>query len=69
MPKLKEYDRKQIEKAVQDVLSKKESYRAAERKYGIPRSTIEFRIKHPERKSTCGPSPILTEDEEKTLVT
>lgn len=68
MPKLKNYNKSKIENAVRDVLSKTESYRSAERKYGIPKSTIEFRIKHPEHKSTYGPSPILTEDEERTLV-
>nr|CAI5845544.1 unnamed protein product [Callosobruchus analis] len=67
MPKLKEYD-KSNDRAVKDVINKVESYRSAEKKYGIPKSTIEFRIKHPGHKDTCGPSPVLSDEEEKILV-
>nr|CAH7768836.1 unnamed protein product [Callosobruchus chinensis] len=58
MPKLKEYDKSNLDGAVQDVINKVESYR----------STIEFRIKHPGHKDTCGPSPVLSDEEEKILV-
>lgn len=68
MPKVKDYQRDKLDEAVRDVQNKTESYRSAEKKYGIPKSTIEFRIKHPETKSTFGPSPILTDEEENILV-
>nr|CAI5863634.1 unnamed protein product [Callosobruchus analis] len=68
MPKLKEYDKSNLDRAVKDVINKVESYRSAEKKYGIPKSTIEFRIKHPGHKDTCGPSPVLSDEEEKILV-
>ncbi|CAH2001068.1 unnamed protein product [Acanthoscelides obtectus] len=68
MPKVQDYDKSNIERAVQDVINKVESYRSAELKYGVPKSTIEFKIKHPDHKNTCGPSPVLNEEEEVILV-
>ncbi|CAH2017123.1 unnamed protein product [Acanthoscelides obtectus] len=68
MPKVKYYDKSNIDRAVQDVINKVESYRSAELKYGVPKSTIEFKIKHPDHKNTCGPSPVLNEEEEMILV-
>ncbi|XP_072387396.1 mblk-1-related factor 1-like [Diabrotica undecimpunctata] len=68
MPKLRKYDKMKLIKAIKDVQNGTESYRTAEKKYGIPKSTIEFKLKHPEHKDTLGPSPILTCEEENTLV-
>ncbi|XP_050500978.1 uncharacterized protein LOC126880945 [Diabrotica virgifera virgifera] len=68
MPKLRKYDKNKLIEAVKDVQNGTESYRTAEKKYGIPKSTIEFKLKHPEHKDTLGPSPILTCEEENTLV-
>uniref|UniRef100_A0A6P7FDU2 Uncharacterized protein LOC114327213 n=1 Tax=Diabrotica virgifera virgifera TaxID=50390 RepID=A0A6P7FDU2_DIAVI len=68
MPKLRKYDKNKLIEAVKDVQNGTESYRTAEKKYGIPKSTIEFKLKHPEHKYTLGPSPILTCEEENTLV-
>jgi len=50
--------------AVHDGMSKKK----AGIKFGVARSTIQFRMKNPDRKFTCGSSPILTEAEESLLV-
>ncbi|KAK4872176.1 hypothetical protein RN001_016300 [Aquatica leii] len=44
------------------------SYRNAAHKYEVPKSTLEFKVKNPDHKDTCGPSPIflLTEESELT---
>ncbi|KAK9681226.1 Tc5 transposase DNA-binding domain [Popillia japonica] len=41
---------------------------STEKKYGIPKSTLEFKIKHPGHKDTLRPSPVLTTEEECALV-
>lgn len=38
------------------------------RKFGVARSTIQFRMKNPGRTFKCGSSSIITEDEESLLV-
>lgn len=38
------------------------------RKYGIPKSTLHFKLKNPTHKTTFGPAPILTVEEEQLLV-
>nr|CAH7753587.1 unnamed protein product [Callosobruchus chinensis] len=68
MPKLKQYDRSKLENALRDIQNGTESYRTAEKKYGIPKSTLEFKLKHPGHKETLGPSPVLTLEEEALLV-
>lgn len=50
--------------AVNDGMSKK----AAARQFGIARTTLIFRLKNPEQKTTCGPSSVLTKEEEGMLV-
>ncbi|KAG5877997.1 hypothetical protein JTB14_033646 [Gonioctena quinquepunctata] len=57
-----------IEKALRELETNGTSYRKVAEKYGIPKSTIEFEKKHPIHKSTFGPSPVLTPEEEDTLV-
>nr|CAH7741106.1 unnamed protein product [Callosobruchus chinensis] len=69
MPKLKQYDRSKLENALRDIQNGTESYRTAEKKYGIPKSTLESKLKHPGHKETLGPSPVLTLEEEALLVT
>lgn len=44
------------------------SLRRAAKKYGIPKYTLEFKLKNPGHKDTCGPLPILTTQEELELV-
>nr|CAH7761453.1 unnamed protein product [Callosobruchus chinensis] len=68
MPKLKQYDRSKLENALRDIQNGTESYRTAEKKYEIPKSTLEFKLKHPGHKETLGPSPVLTLEEEALLV-
>nr|CAI5862386.1 unnamed protein product [Callosobruchus analis] len=38
------------------------------KKYGIPKSTLEFKLEHPGHKDTLGPSLILSDKEEALLV-
>ena len=64
----KNYDEKTISRALEDILNNGLSKKAASRKYGIPRSTLQFRLSEKFTKSTFGPSPILSVDEEKMLV-
>jgi hypothetical protein len=44
--------------------SDRTSLRAVAKKYGVPRSSLQFKIKNPGRKKTCGPSPVLSNEEE-----
>lgn len=37
------------------------------RKYDIPKSTLHFKLKNPDRRTSFGPQPVLTEDEESIL--
>lgn len=50
--------------AVHDGMSKKK----AASKFGVARSTIQFRMKNPDKTFKCGSAPILTEAEESLLV-
>lgn len=68
MPKRAVYDPDVVEPAVNDVKTGQLSLRTAAKKYGVPKSTIEFKLKNPGHKDTCGPSPILTAREESVLV-
>ncbi|XP_067004498.2 uncharacterized protein [Anabrus simplex] len=61
------YTQAALEAAVLDVkngVSKK----AAARKHGIPRATLQFRLSDRFQKTERGPAPILTHDEESLLV-
>jgi hypothetical protein len=62
----KNYSEEQLKKAVQAVnngMSKKK----ASATFGVPRSTIQFRINNPPAKNRHGPPPILTPAEEDSL--
>lgn len=66
MPKRRNYPLELVEEAIRA----KEaglSYREVESKYGVPKSTIEFKLKHPGHRDTCGPATILRENEEQSL--
>ncbi|KAG5859281.1 hypothetical protein JTB14_034592 [Gonioctena quinquepunctata] len=66
--KCRKYDESLIEKALREMKTNGSSYRKVAEKYGIPKSTIELKKKHPGYKSTFGPSPVLTPGEEDNLV-
>ncbi|CAH2011138.1 unnamed protein product [Acanthoscelides obtectus] len=68
MPKLRHYDKSKPEYALRDIQNGTESYRTAEKMYGIPKSTLDFKLKHPGHKEALGPLPILTSEEEALLV-
>lgn len=55
-----------MEKALEDV-NQGLSVRTFAKKCGIPRATLQFKLKHPEIKSTNRPHPYLTTEEEKQL--
>jgi len=69
MPKRAIYDPASMEAAIQEVQSNPElSLRAVAKKYGIPRTSLQFKLKNPGHKESFGPSPVLSHDEEQTLV-
>lgn len=43
------------------------SIREAAKKFRVPRSSIQFKIRNPNTKFKSGPDPVLTESEEKDL--
>ncbi|XP_031359109.1 eukaryotic translation initiation factor 5B-like [Photinus pyralis] len=55
-------------KAVSEFQNGNTSLRAIAKKYAVPKSTLEFKLKNPDHKQTFGPSPVLTNSEEATLV-
>jgi len=58
-----------MEAAVQKLQSKPElSLRAVAKKCGIPRTSLQFKLKNPGHKESFGPSPVLSHEEEQTLV-
>lgn len=63
------YRAEQLEKAVQDVQSKKKSVRQAAEYYGVPKSTISDRIKGIHGKSVGGQTKIPEEEEERLVAT
>ncbi|XP_022832409.1 uncharacterized protein LOC111360624 [Spodoptera litura] len=67
-PKI-QYSKENLQKAidtVQDVNNKLSTRQIAE-KYGVPRSSLRYYIKHPGHKTSLGPSPVLTISEENSL--
>jgi hypothetical protein len=58
-----------MEAAIQELQSNLQlSLRAVAKKYGIPRTSLQFKLKTPGHKEYFGPSPLLLH-EEQTLVT
>lgn len=52
-----------VEAAVNEGMSKK----SAAKKFSVSRSTLQNRLKNHHQKISCGPVPVLSEEEEKTL--
>ena len=69
MPKRAIYDPPSMEAAIQEIQSNPElSLRAVAKKYDIPRTSLQFKLKNPGHKESFGPSPVLSHEEEQTLV-
>jgi hypothetical protein len=69
MPKRAVYDPASMDAAIQELQSKHElSLRAVARKYCMPQTSLQFKLKNPGNKESFGPSPFLSHEEEQTLV-
>ena len=69
MPKPAIYDPASMEAAIQELQSNPElSLTAVPKKYDISRTSLQFQIKNPGRKESFGPLPVLSHEEEQTLV-
>ena len=69
MPKRAIYDPDSMEAAIQELQSNRElSLRAVAKKYDILRTRLQFKLKNPGHKESLGPSPVLSHEEEQTLV-
>jgi hypothetical protein len=63
------YDPASMEAAIQELQSNPEpSLRAVAKKYGIHRTSLQFKFKNPRHKESFGPSPVSSHEEEQTLV-
>lgn len=70
MPKKREnFCQLNITAAVNAVLNDGLSKKAAAKKFGISRSTLQFRLKNLNGKKTCGPATVLSDKEEELLQT
>lgn len=65
--KRKIYTEENLQKALHEI-SKGMSKKLAAKTFSVPRSTIQFRLKHPDHRSKPGPSTILTDEEEQLFV-
>ena len=54
--------------ALEGLKNKKGSLRAIAKKHGVPRAALHFKIMNPEHREACGPLPVLSTEEEITLV-
>jgi hypothetical protein len=69
MPKRAIYDPASMETAIQELQSNPElSLRAVAKNYGIPRTSLQFKLKSPGHKESFVPSTVLSHEEEQTLV-
>jgi hypothetical protein len=58
-----------MEAAIQEIQSNPElSLRAVAKKCDILRTRLQFKLKNPGHKESFGPSPVLSHEEEQTLV-
>jgi len=58
-----------MEAAIQELQSNPEhSLRAVPKKYGIPLTSFQFKLKNPGHKESFGLSPVSSHEEEQTLV-
>nr|XP_053614254.1 uncharacterized protein LOC128677433 [Plodia interpunctella] len=66
--KKKNYDTNNLNLALQELEeSNKPKIREIARKYGVPKSTLHYKLKNPDHKTSFGPRPVLTENEESIL--
>jgi hypothetical protein len=68
MPKRPVYNADIMKQAIKDMNNGNLSMRAVAKKYSIPKSTLQYKIKNPGHKETFGPSSILKTKEEQKLV-
>ncbi|KAK9679237.1 CENP-B N-terminal DNA-binding domain [Popillia japonica] len=68
MSKRRTYGRNQMQLAIEEMKTGESSLRNVAKKYNVPKSSLEFKIKNPGHKETFGPNTVLTEDEELRLV-
>ncbi|XP_016658809.1 uncharacterized protein LOC107883396 [Acyrthosiphon pisum] len=68
MPKKREnFSQSNLTAAVEAVVNEGLSKKFAAKKFSVSRSTLQYRLKNPDQKVSCGPAPVLSEEEEKTL--
>ncbi|KAF0716996.1 HTH CENPB-type domain-containing protein [Aphis craccivora] len=68
MPRKKEnFSQSNLTAAVEAVVNEGMSKKSAAKKFSVSRSTLQHRLNNPDQKVSCGPAPILSEEEEKTL--
>lgn len=66
--KKKDYDTNNLNLALKEFEeSDKPNLREIARKYGVPKSTLHFKLKNQDHKTSFGPRPVLTEEEESVL--
>lgn len=61
------YNEKNLNNAINAVLYEGLSKKSAASKFSVSRSTLQYRIKNPECKVTCGPKTVLSKEEENVL--
>ena len=65
MPKRAIFDHASMEAAIQELQSNPElSFTAVAKKYGIPRTSLQFKLKNPGHKESFGASVVLSHEEE-----
>lgn len=68
MPRKREnFSQSNLTAAVEAVVNEGMSKKSAAKKFSVSRSTLQHRLKNPDKKVSCGPSPVLSEEEENTL--
>lgn len=63
----RQYNEDAMEAAVAEIQQHGGKLRSTALKYGVPKSTLSFKLKNPGHKETFGPHPILSAEEENLL--
>jgi hypothetical protein len=64
VPKRAVFDPASMDVAIQELQSSSElSLRAVANNYGIPRTSLQFKLKNPRHKESFGPSPVLSHED------
>lgn len=63
----RKYEQAAMDAALAEIQQHGGKLRATAKKYGVPKSTLLFKLKNPGHKETFGPRPILTTEEENML--